>query len=884
MSLPTGTITMLFCDIEGSTVLLATLGERWADALATERAILRAVFEENGGIEMGTEGDSFFVVFTSAGSAVRAAIEGQRRLQSCSWPNGVDVRVRMGLHTGEPRRHEDGYVGLDVHRAARVASVASGAQIVMSKATHLLAPELDGNALARDLGEHRLKDIGTPEHLYDIVAPGLVSEFPPLRSLGTRASLPRPATKMVGREALLSELEELTAHPETRLLTLTGPGGTGKTRVAVSLAAVLEHRYPMGVFFVDLNTADRAAVMWAGIAEAVGAPADAGTQPHERALQTLVGRRTLLLLDNLEQVVDADVVVSTLLTELPELTVLATSRRPLHLIAEQEVQVPPLSVPPHSDDAAEASDGNGSDGAVELFAVRAAMTNPAFRLTDANRADVVELCHRLDGLPLAIELAAARTKLLSPHALLTRLDLRLGEGVVAADRVERQRTIGATIAWSYDLLDSSAQRVFRCLGVFAGTFDLDAAQAVVGVEGADPLDVVAHLVNISLLQAEEGKDGEPRLRMLETVRSFARGRLDESGECDTVRMRHAHWCVGVAEEVERLLSGASRMAALDRVTEVEEELRAALDWCLHPGSKVGSERPRCGYRILKSLTQYWYQLGYIAEGRGWHARGIAAFEGEESREAAMALHGMGIMTAQENDTKTAIALFTRALGIARALGDQDIEAREANSLGIVYREAGELRQARALVELSLHLARQLGNLRREATALTNLVLILTDAGDFEAAVGAAQQALAPRLSQDDPWGVAINRVNLTLPILRTSNPAAAFDHLSAIATETLALCDVELSIDVVESFAAVLAEAGDGRGAARMLGAADAARESVGLPRSKPSQRLLDTSLGPARRGLEAAAWADTYAEGTRLTLEAAVAQALASDVRLPAG
>ena len=527
--LPTGTITLLFSDIEGSTLTLSRLGERWGEALSAQRAILRRVFKAYDGREMGTEGDSFFVVFSSARQAVLAAVEGQRRLQGHDWPEGVPLMVRMGLHTGEPTRHEDGYIGIDVHRAARIAGTSSGGQVVLSEATRLLAGSPDDDVGIRDLGWHRLKDLSEPEHLYDLVVPGLPSQFPPLRSIGAVASLPTGSTPLIGRDGELAELRSAVADPQVRLLTLTGPGGTGKTRLAVAVAAAVEHEFPAGMFFVDLHTADRAATLWLGIADAVGVTGDAEELPPERVRRFLADRCVLLILDNLEQVADADLVVSDLLSRAPRITVLATSRRPLHLVSEYEHPVPPLELPERS--AAGPEDAAGS-GAVQLFVRRARMVRPGFDVTPQNVVDVVELCRRLDGLPLAIELAAARSKLLTPHALLSRLDHTLASAIPSADRTERQRTLSATISWSYELLTDPEQGVFRRLGVFAGHCDLEAIEAV-GRRAARP-DAGDH----PGLRPPSARGGDGRRRGPATSRPVARR---EGRRCQPpVGRPHAH--------------------------------------------------------------------------------------------------------------------------------------------------------------------------------------------------------------------------------------------------------------------------------------------------------------------------------------------------------
>src|SRR5712692_10483668 len=418
--LPTGTITMLFSDIEGSTGLLGRLGDRYGEALSAQRALLRAAFAASRGHEMGTEGDSFFVVFESAGEAARCCVAAQRALSGHAWPGGVAVRVRMGLHSGEPARHEDGYIGLDVHRAARIAAAAHGGQVILSEATRLLVQSrLPVGVSVRDLGFHRLKDIEAPERIYQLAAAGLQQQFPPLKSLGAPASLPVPLTPLVGRDADLGQLRAALAGPGVRLVTLTGTGGVGKTRLALAAASSLGNAFQHGVFFVALAAVSTADVMWKTIADSLDVVGDKSAA--DAVTGHLRDRQALLVLDNLEQLDGAAGVVATLLAAAPRLVVLATSRRPLHLQGEHELPVPPLEIPRGA-----RVEEVAACGAAQLFVQQAELVRPGFALTPANAADIAAITGRLDGLPLAIELAASRVKLLPPRALRARLGESLG--------------------------------------------------------------------------------------------------------------------------------------------------------------------------------------------------------------------------------------------------------------------------------------------------------------------------------------------------------------------------------------------------------------------------------------------------------------------------
>lgn len=879
--LPVGTLTLLFSDIEGSTSMLTGLGSRWPEALSAHRTILRAAFTEHGGHEVGTEGDSFFVVFASATQALLAAMTAQRGLAEHDWPDGKALRVRMGLHTGEPQVHDDDYIGLDVHRAARIAAAAHGGQTVISESTHALVGDAMSGFTVRDLGWHRLKDLPELQHLFEVTPPGLPDEHPPLRSLGMATTLPSYATELVGRGRELEDVAALETDG-ARLVTLTGSGGTGKTRLAVAIARELQRRSARDVFFVPLHAADRAALMWAGIAEAVDAPVRAEQLPAERALEFLRDRIALLVLDNLEQIPDADVVVSQLLNAAPGVSLLATSRRPLHLVEEQQYPLSTFVVPqgPRAGMAMNLAEIAETD-AVKLFVQRARMVRPGFELTADNVDDVVVLCRRLDGLPLAIELAAARCRLLGPRALLNRIDSWFGEALPAAQRPERQRTLTATISWSYDMLTAQDQRVFRQLGVFSSPVGLEAVALVIASDGRDPLDVVAHLVDVSLLEIVDAPDGEPMIYMLETIRRFARERLQESGELEDTRLRHAHWCLGVAQEITSLLHGPRQMTALDRMEAVIEDVRAALDWSFSDVGTLAETQFACGLDLLEPMDNYWYRFGYIQEGRGWHERALALLDRgdrEDSPGIVDALHGHGVLALQQNDLTTGTQALERALDMAHRLGDATRESRESNSLGIAYREQGDVDRARVLIESSIDLARRIGNAQREATAMSNMVHLHMDSGDYAAAVEAARRSVVADQALGDPWGVAIDQLNLVAALLNAEGARPAFQQLVEVAPGAIALGDIELSIDVVDCFAMVWAALGDGKRTAAALGAADTQRERAGIPRKGPDLVHLDRFIGPVRTTTEPQSWDRAYGRGRALTVEEVVAEGSTAD------
>ena len=879
--LPTGTLTMLFSDIEGSTVLVRRLGERYGEALSAQRELLRAAFRSFGGRELSTEGDSFFVVFESAIAAVGCCVAGQRALAGHDWPDGATVRVRMGLHSGEPTRHEDNYVGLDVHRAARIAAVAHGGQVVLSDATrHLVESRLAADVSLRDLGWHRLKDIEAPERIHQLVVAGLPDRFPPLKSLGAQSRLPVPMTPLVGRERDLEQVLATLTGPGIRLVTLTGTGGVGKTRLSLAAAAALDQDFPQGVFFIALAAVRDAEVMWKTIADGLDVTGDGPAA--DAVTGYLRDRRALLVLDNLEQLDGAAGVVAGLLAAAPGLVVLATSRRPLHLPGEQELPVPPLPVPREAS-VVEVS----ASGAARLFAQQASMSRPGFAITAANAADIAAICERLDGLPLAIELAAARVRLLAPRALLARLAHSIDLAAADVGQSSRQRTLRNAIAWSYDLLTPDLAEAFRRAGVFAGGCDLDALAAVAAPEpgpgdqgaqgvGADPLDLAAGLLDVSLITVTDGADGEPRVGLLETIREYALERLEQAGDLDDTRRRHAEYYAGVAERADEQLhgSGPAELAALDRLEAEHDNLRAALAWSLQTpaAGAVSADRERAatGLRLAQGLAYFWYRHGYHLEGRRWLQRAIDLAGEDGGAQLAQLAHWLGVLLQQQGEPEAARVLLERSLAIWRDLGDRNQQARELNSLGITHHHLDDLDTARSLLEESAAISREIGSEMRLAAALTNLGQLESDAGNFDRATQVLQEALAIDQEQGDMLGVALDQQSLAGVALRAGRAREAGDLLSAMAGYVASSGDPELLATTLEMSAANAAQLGEGLRAARLAGAAEAVREKTGIPIKQPE--LLEEFLAPARATTEPGEWDAALAAGRALTQEQAAA------------
>jgi predicted ATPase/class 3 adenylate cyclase len=577
--LPAETVTLLFSDIEGSTCLLQQLGEQYIRLLADCRRLLRAALHQWNGYEVDSQGDAFFVAFARATDAVLAAVTVQRTLASHDWPNGVSVRVRMGVHTGEPQLSSEGYVGLDVHYAARIMKAGHGGQVLLSQTTRdLVEHDLPEGLSLRNLGEHRLKDVERPGNLFQLDIAGLPAVFPPLKTLGAHLNkLPAQPMPLIDRKKEMARICQLLRRSDVRLLTLTGTGGVGKTRLGLETAAELLDEFAEGVCFVPLATISDPGLVVPTIAQTLGVR-EVGDWPlMERLKAYLHNRQLLLFLDNFEQVLTAAPRLSELLQGCPELKMLVTSRAVLHVYGEHEFPVLPLPVPDLSH--LPGREALTQYAAVALFLQHAQAVRPDFHMTPANASAIVEIYARLDGLPLAIELAAARVKLLSPQGLLARLAHRLEVLTCGAQDVPaRQQTLRNTLAWSYNLLDADEQRLFRRLSVFTGGCTLEAVEAMYTTLGdiASPvLDGVASLIDKSLLQKVEQEDEEPRLLMLETIREYGLECLAASGEMEATRQAHADYYLALAEEAK--LEGPQQAVWLERE---HENLRAAMQWLL----------------------------------------------------------------------------------------------------------------------------------------------------------------------------------------------------------------------------------------------------------------------------------------------------------------
>ncbi|HEU4750887.1 MAG TPA: adenylate/guanylate cyclase domain-containing protein, partial [Acidimicrobiia bacterium] len=612
--LPTGIVTFLFTDIEGSTRLLQRLGDGYTSVLATHSRILRDEIAQAGGTVVSTEGDSFFAVFVNPRSALVAASEAQRRLNQESWPDQSEVRVRMGVHTGEGTHGGDNYAGLDVHRAARIGACGHGGQIVLSQATALIVgSSLPAGTSLRELGSYHLKDIEQTEPLYQLVIDGVHADFPPLRTIDTVPNnLPIQLTSFVGRR----DVEGVAAAIDSsRLVTLTGPGGTGKTRLSLQVAAELTGSFADGVWFVPLAPITDPDLVTPTVSSMLGLQASL-EDPDRRLTEYLKSKEILLVLDNLEQVLTAGERVKVWLQGAPGLKVLASSRIPLRISGEREYPVPPLLLPnPHDIGTPETL---ATYESVALFVDRARASRPDFELKIGNAQHVAAIVARLDGLPLAIELAASRIKVLSPAAILERLSSRLSLLTGGArDLPERQRTLRGAIEWSYELLDSDHQMLFNCLGVFGGSFALAQCESICGPDLAiDVLDGLATLVDHSLLRAVATAD-EPRFAMLETIRELAEEHLDGAPFEPALRGRHAEVFAGLARGVSFHFTRENSRQWLDRIALDHDNLRIAINFA------IGQGNADLAFSFCFALWRFWQMRGWLQEGRGLVERALA---------------------------------------------------------------------------------------------------------------------------------------------------------------------------------------------------------------------------------------------------------------------
>jgi predicted ATPase/class 3 adenylate cyclase len=811
-NLPSGTVTFLFTDVEGSTRLLQQLGaEAYDAALANHRRIVRDAVQGHGGVEVDTQGDAFLMAFPTASGALAAAAEVRDALAE------GPIRVRLGLHTGTPRLSSEGYIGADVHKGARVGAAGHGGQILLSKETRELV-----DAEVTDLGEHRLKDFDVAVPIFQLGQ----ERFPPLKTI-SNTNLPRPASSFVGREREVDEVASLLSEG-ARLLTLTGPGGTGKTRLAVEVGAELVPAFKAGVFWVGLAALRNVALVTETIAQTVGA---------KEALADHIGEREmLLLLDNLEHVVGAAPELATLVEACPNLQLLVTSRELLRVRGEVHYAVPPLAEPE----------------AVELFCTRAR--------TEPNEA-VHALCSALDNLPLAIELAAARARVLSPRQILERLSGRLDLLKGGRDADPRQLTLRATIEWSFDLLDENEKLLFTRLAVFRGGCTLDAAERVAEAD----LDTLQSLIDKSLLRLT----GE-RFWMLETIREYAAERLQESGDADEPRRRHSRHFLALAEEAYPNLRGGSHERDwLERLDSEHDNFRAVLDRL----EASGDGQP--ALQLAGALYPFWYLRGHAAEGAR-RLRRLLAVDERPTPARARALNGAAVVAGTTGDAASERLFAQQGLALNRFLGDRWGAAYSTFLLGGNAASAAEFERARPLLEEALDRFREVGDDHYVLVATDALAWTYGELGDRELRRALHEEVLGQARAQSNKPVIALQLDQLAIFAADEMNVDGALSMLKESLQISRDFGDPSAIADALGYFAAVLVTARRAEEAARLLASAEALHEEFGSSGAWPAKEN-DEALGRIRAQLEETAFAEAWAQGRALTVEQAVALALDS-------
>jgi predicted ATPase/class 3 adenylate cyclase len=877
LELPTGTVTFLFTDIEGSTRLLHELGHQTYRRMQDDHErILRGVIAANDGVEVRTEGDSFFAVFSTPERALQAAVEGQRKLAAHAWPGDAVLRVRMGMHTGVGILGAGGadYVGIDVNRAARIAAAGHGGQVLLSHATRaLVEPTLPDGVTLRDLGQHRLKDIDYPEHLHDLIIDRLSSDFPAVRSLDVRpTNLPSQRTSFVGRDKEIAEINELLGR--ARLLTLTGPGGTGKTRLALRVAGGRFDHFPDGVFLVDLSAIADPMLVLPEIAAVLHLRETPGGDLAEMLFNHLRDKVLLLVIDNFEQVLDATPVVTRVLDAAPAVKLLATSRVPLRISGEQEYHVSPLPLPVlnHFDDPDRLADYDS----MRLFMERATAVRPDFRITQENAAALVEICSRVDGLPLGLELAASRVKVLSPEELAARLEKRLPLLTSGArDLPVRQRTLRGAIQWSHDLLVAEEKRLFARLAVFAGGWTLEAAEAICGPKpGLEVVDGLTSLVDSSLVTRSNVFDASIRFGMLETIREFAEESFTGSADEVDTRHRHAEFFRAVAEEGEPHLIGKDRRRLFKFLELEQDNLRAAMDWAEKTGDIATA------LRMATALWRFWQERGHLQEGRSRLER-LLELPGAKRRDPirTRALGALGGVAYWQNDYESMRPAYEEAVEIARELGEARLLAEALYDLAFVPAVLeGDWDRSERLLQESLGVAEP------DDRALVGRIW---SALGF-AAVSQTKRSLADRMEPvknaiaiyrelGDRLSVAGNLITLAGLEYSVAHFDGARDHLREAAEGFAA--ETESPIDFANLFfplAVMACHDGHHQRAARLLGAWQMMNEQAEGRAPQVSYNLVfGDPEADARAALGDEEFEHAWAEGYAATVDEAVAHAL---------
>lgn len=757
-----GQYTFLFTDIEGSTRLWETIPQAMSAALAVHDEIMRSAIEANSGKVIKTVGDAFYAVFETAKSAAQAAVDAQEKLMQTAWKIEGGIRVRMGLYTGEAEPRDNDFFGQTLNRCARLLNTAHGEQVVLSISTVSEIQFIDsGDFGFLDLGEHRLKDLTKPEQIYQLLHPKLRADFPPLRGLESFPNnLPTQASTFVGRERELKELQTMVG--QARLVTLSGSGGCGKTRLAMQAAAELLDQFSDGAWFVELAALADPSLLTSTVASVLGLKEEPNRTVQQSLLSYLQTKKLLLILDTCEHLIEPVAkLVQTILASCPSIRVIATSREILGIPGEAAWRVPGMGVPPAGAPLT-VSELMGFE-AVQLFSERAQASQPSFRVNEQNAKSVAEICVHLDGIPLAIELAAARAKIMTPAQISERLAdrFRLLTGG-SRTALARQQTLRAAIEWSYDLLETQEKMLFDRSSVFVGGFDMDALTSIVASEDLEEwecLDLLSRLVDKSLLVTEE-IGAEYRYRMLESLRAFGQEKLSESGTADSFRNRHAHYYVKLAIDAKREISGSDQRDWLERIERDHDNYRASLSWCLDFDSESA-------LNLVDSLARFWEIRGYWEEGLGWLERvlDIATLAPTELR--AEALISAGRLALDQGNYAKARGWFNEAHALHDAAGNRHGSASALNNLGHIAFDLNDYAAARENYEAALEMRRELDDKQGVAASLHNLANVALAQGDYEGVKQINEESIKVFKALGDQRGLsaALNSLGLAYQAL-----------------------------------------------------------------------------------------------------------------------
>jgi predicted ATPase len=908
--LPSGVVTLLFTDIEGSTQRWERYRAAMPEALRRHDELLRTAIEARGGHVFKTVGDAFCAAFARAADAVLAATEAQRALAAEDWRAVDGLTVRMALHSGLTDERDNDYFGPTVNRVARLLAVGHGGQVLISRASmELIGEQLPAEHGFLDLGEHRLKDLTQPERVHQLVAPDLALEFPPLRSLDHLSNnLPAQVSSFVGRENDIADVLDLLERH--RLVTLVGAGGVGKTRLALHVGADLLHNYSDGVWFVDLARISESDLVSSVTAQALGMSQQQGSSIGDAIPQWLKKKRLLLIFDNCEHVVETVAeLAASILAIAPKVRILATSRQPLAISGEAAHRLPSL---PHPADAPGlTADEALRYGAIVLFAERAKAADARFALTDTNARTVADICRRLDGIPFAIELAAARVKMLSVASLAQRLDerFRLLTGG-NRDVMPRQKTLSALIDWSYDLLGPSERLLFARLGIFAGGFSLHAVTNVCGGEDLDEIDILdllGSLTDKSLVVADVGGEHE-RYRLLESTAAYARDKVRAVNEHEALARRHAEYFRDQARGAADVSGRGSTLSWLAASGLELDNDRKALAWALTQDNDAA-----LGGVIAGSLAALWIGAGLAVEGRYWitlalerlndsdhpHVRlrlwlalgdialGPRKYEAAEQalrlsvsvgddRSRARAQRSLAFSLLQMGRHEEAVPIIERALALARACGDSHTLVDCLQIQGNVAWRCGDARMARELLAQALAAFRSAGNETAASGVLGSSAEMEFACGNFEQAARANNEALAIDEYGQYPINVATGRTNGAAYLLALGDVAAARDFAREGLHVARRVGFEQAIVVALQHLALLSAMGGASERAARLLGYVDAQYVILGMQREYTETWGYDRLMAALHETLDTNDVARLAAEGAAWSEDQAVEQALA--------